>query len=87
MFFLFSGVFIFWNFLYFFWFFGFFYDFKHCITLPQVSVPCSLPLRKGRRNDSAYIPETAAVIAAVRGVTPEELGRQTAQNARTLFGL
>ena len=67
--------------------FGFFYDFKHCITLPQVSVPCSLPFRNGRRNDSAYIPETAAVIAAVRGTTPEELGRQTAANARTLFGI
>jgi TatD DNase family protein len=56
--------------------------------LLETDAPYMAPVPyRGRRNDSAYIPETAAVIAAVRGTTPEELGRQTAQNARTLFGL
>lgn len=56
--------------------------------LLETDAPYMAPVPyRGRRNDSAYITETAAVIAAVRGVTPEELGRQTADNARKLFGI
>ena len=42
--------------------------------LLETDAPYMAPVPyRGRRNDSAYIPETAAVIAAVRGVTPEEI--------------
>lgn len=43
------------------------------------------PLR-GRRNQPAHVVETAREIAAVRGVSYEELERTVEANARTLFG-
>lgn len=43
-------------------------------------VPC-----RGHRCDSRMIAHTAAVIAGVRGVSPDALLRQTAENARRLF--
>lgn len=43
------------------------------------------PMR-GRRNQPAYVVETAREIAAVRGVSYEELERTVEANARTLFG-
>lgn len=45
-------------------------------------VPC-----RGHRCDSRMIAHTAAVIAAARGITPDELLEQTAENARRLFRL
>lgn len=45
-------------------------------------VPC-----RGKRCDSRMIAHTAAVIAAVRGVTAEQLLHQTAENVRRLFAL
>lgn len=46
------------------------------------------PLRgKQPRNEPAYLVHTAAVLAELRGVPQEELARQTAANARRLFGL
>ncbi|HEX2939004.1 MAG TPA: TatD family hydrolase [Ruminiclostridium sp.] len=44
------------------------------------------PLR-GRRSDSSMIEHTIAFIAAIKGVTAEEMAHITAQNARRLFGL
>ncbi|HYC80829.1 MAG TPA: TatD family hydrolase [Solirubrobacterales bacterium] len=43
------------------------------------------PLR-GKRNQPAYVVETAREIAAVRGVSYEELERAVEANARALFG-
>jgi TatD DNase family protein len=43
------------------------------------------PLR-GKRNQPAYVVETAREIASVRGVSYEELERTVEENARTLFG-
>jgi TatD DNase family protein len=43
------------------------------------------PLR-GKRNQPAYVVETAREVAAVRGVSYEELERMVEANARTLFG-
>jgi TatD DNase family protein len=45
-----------------------------------------VPLR-GRRNEPAYVVETARFLAALRGVEPEELGRVTSENFSRLFGV
>ena len=45
-----------------------------------------VPLR-GRRNEPAYVVETARFVADLRGVGPEELGRTTAENFSRLFGV
>jgi TatD DNase family protein len=42
---------------------------------------------RGRRNEPAYLPETAATVAALRGVTAPVLAALTAANARRLFRL
>lgn len=40
---------------------------------------------RGRRNDSRYVPLVAAKIAQIKGISPEEAGEATTQNARRLF--
>ena len=45
-----------------------------------------VPLR-GRRNEPAFVVETARFVAALRGVEPEELGRATSENFSRLFGV
>lgn len=42
---------------------------------------------RGRRNDSRYVPLVAAKLAELRGLTPEEAGRITAENAKRLFAI
>ena len=44
-------------------------------------------VKRGRRNEPAYVVETARVIAALRGVRLETLAAQTSANARRLFRL
>jgi TatD DNase family protein len=41
---------------------------------------------RGKRNEPAYVVETARVLAATRDVTPEEIARQTSDNFFRLFG-
>jgi len=41
---------------------------------------------RGRRNESAYIAAVATKIAALHGISIEEVGRATTQNAKQLFG-
>ena len=43
-----------------------------------------VPLR-GRRNEPAFVVETARFLAELRGVSHEELGRTTAENFSRLF--
>jgi TatD DNase family protein len=45
-----------------------------------------VPLR-GRRNEPAFVVETARFLAGLRGVSPEELGRATTENFARLFGI
>ncbi len=40
---------------------------------------------RGKRNDSSLLPLVAEKLAQIKGVTPEEIVRITARNARTLF--
>lgn len=42
---------------------------------------------RGRRNEPAFVAETARAIAELRGVEPEEIGRVTSENFKLLFGL
>ena len=41
--------------------------------------------RRGRRNEPAYVRETAEVVAGIRGVSLAEFGAQTTANAEGLF--
>ncbi|HLD56035.1 MAG TPA: TatD family hydrolase, partial [Candidatus Omnitrophota bacterium] len=41
---------------------------------------------RGKRNESAFMAETARFVAELRGVSPEALGEATSRNAEILFG-
>ena len=43
--------------------------------------------RRGKRNEPAFVAQTLACVAEVRGVEPAGLARQTHENAGRLFGL
>ena len=43
--------------------------------------------RRSRRNEPAYVAETAAMIAEVRGEPQVRVEQQTTENARRVFGL
>jgi TatD DNase family protein len=45
-----------------------------------------VPVR-GQRNEPAYVVHTAACVAQLHAVTPDEFGRMSTANARVLFGL
>jgi TatD DNase family protein len=45
-----------------------------------------VPVR-GRRNEPAFVVHTAACLASLKGLSPEELAARTTKNARALFGL
>jgi len=42
---------------------------------------------RGERNESAYVPFIAARLAEIKGVSTEEVGEITTNNAETLFGI
>jgi TatD DNase family protein len=43
--------------------------------------------QRGRRNEPAYVPQTAAMIAQIKGLSPADVARITTLNAWQLFGL
>ena len=42
---------------------------------------------RGKRNSSLYLPYVAEKIAELKGVSAEEVIRQTEENSRKLYGL
>jgi TatD DNase family protein len=42
---------------------------------------------RGKRNEPAFVVETARAIGELRGMTRDEIGAQTAENFRSFFGL
>jgi TatD DNase family protein len=59
---------------------------EHLILVETDAPYLSPQPKRGKRNQPAYVVETAREIAAVRGVSYEELERTVEANARTLFG-
>lgn len=56
--------------------------------LVETDAPYLAPTpRRGKRNEPSYVRYTAACLAEVHGMTPEEFGERTTQNACQLFGL
>jgi len=55
--------------------------------LTETDCPYLTPVPwRGRRNEPAYVAETARFIATLRGCTADEVARETAANAARLFG-
>lgn len=56
--------------------------------LVETDAPYLTPQQyRGKRNEPAYVAYVAERIAAIHGLTPEELAQQTTENAVCLFGL
>jgi TatD DNase family protein len=56
--------------------------------LVETDAPFLAPApNRGKRNEPAYLPRTAAKLAELRGTTPERIAELTAANAVRLFGL
>jgi len=52
----------------------------------ETDAPYLAPLPyRGKRNEPAYVVETAKILAQTRGVAPEEIARQTTENFFRLF--
>jgi TatD DNase family protein len=55
--------------------------------LVETDAPYLAPVpHRGHRNEPAFVPDIVIALARQRGVSPHELARQTAENARRVFG-
>ena len=62
------------------------------VPLDQLLIETDTPYlapqsRRGKQNEPSYLPETAKLIADVKGISLEELAKATANNATELFKL
>jgi len=56
--------------------------------MPETDAPYLAPVpHRGKRNEPAFVPHIAAVLAEVKEVTVEEVARVTTANAQRLFRL
>ncbi len=56
--------------------------------LVETDAPYLAPIpHRGKRNEPAWVARTVETLAAVKGVTPDDLANITADNARRFFGL
>lgn len=54
--------------------------------LVETDAPYLAPIPyRGKRNEPAYVAKTAAILADIRGVTVDEIARQTTENFHRLF--
>ena len=54
--------------------------------LVETDAPFLAPVPyRGKRNEPAYVASTAAVLAGVKGISPDDMARATTQNAARLF--
>lgn len=65
-------------------------DVAKMVPLDQLLIETDTPYlapqsKRGQVNEPAYLPETAAVIAAIKGMSVEEIASATSANARRLF--
>ncbi|HZM88253.1 MAG TPA: TatD family hydrolase [Blastocatellia bacterium] len=57
-------------------------------VLIETDAPFLAPVPyRGRRNEPAYVIETARALAEIRGTTDEEIGRTTSENFKRLFNV
>ncbi len=55
--------------------------------LVETDAPYLAPVpHRGKRNEPAYVAHTAALLAQLRGMSPEELAQRTTENFFRLFG-
>jgi len=58
------------------------------VLLVETDAPFLAPVpRRGRRNEPALVEYTTTALAGIKGISPEDAGRITSANARTLFNL
>ena len=56
--------------------------------LVETDAPFLAPIpNRGQRNEPGWVSYTAAVLAGLRGITPDEMGSITTKNFERLFGL
>jgi TatD DNase family protein len=56
--------------------------------LIETDAPFLAPIpHRGKRNEPAYVVETAKALAELRQIAPEEVGRATSENFKRLFDM
>lgn len=56
--------------------------------LVETDAPYLAPVpRRGRRNEPAYVVHVRDAVAGIRGESPDEVGRKSAENAARLYGV